>query len=190
MYSNFPFQLVLSTAFTATPAQPILLQGTIQENLKKAADLGYDGIEVHMRPDAEVDFEAIKGAIASTGCKVDAIVTGKLFTEMHYSLVDDDEEKRTECINYMKRYIDIAHDVDADIIVGWVKGNVPAGEDKDKYLNRLAESLLALDGYADDRDVNLNIELINRYETNWFNCVDEAVEFIEKFNIKRSKIHT
>ena len=35
----------------------------------------------------------------------------------------------------MKRYIDIAHDVDADIIVGWVKGNVPAGEDKDKYLN-------------------------------------------------------
>ena len=67
----------------------------------------------------------------------------------------------------MKRYIDIAMMLMQTS--SWLLKVRACCEDKDKYLNRLAESLLALDGYADDRDVNLNIELINRYETNWFN---------------------
>lgn len=186
---NFPYRLALSTAFSATSRQPILLRGSIQENLRRANDLGYDGIEVHMRPDAEIDAEEIQEVMNETGCGISAVVTGKLFTEMGYSLVEEDSARRLECIDYMKRYIEIAGAFQTDIIIGWVKGNVPDEAEPVEFEERLANSLAELDDFADRLKVNLNMELINRYETNWFNQVSQATRFIQTNQLKRCKIH-
>ena len=48
----------VSSADDAPASAPILLKGSICENLKKVAELGYRAIEVHTRPDEQFDYEA------------------------------------------------------------------------------------------------------------------------------------
>ena len=129
--------------------------------------MGFDAIEVHTRKDAELDYEGIAKAAAESGCKVGMVITGRLNTEGKCDLISDIPYITAAAIDGMKQYVDMAQKVGAEgLVIGWVKGNVPAGGDRTKYMNRLAKNLKVLNDYAKAKNVKLNIEVINRYEVN------------------------
>lgn len=179
----------VSCADSAPASAPILLKGSICENLKKAAELGYQAIEVHTRPDEEFDYEAIRQAEQTYGVKAAMIITGRLNTEGMCSLIDDRPYVTDAAMKGMREYIDIACEMKADLVIGWLKGNVPAGGCREKYLNRLARNLEILAEYAKERNVKLNLEVINRYEVNIFTTADEIMEFLEKYKIDNLYVH-
>ena len=92
----------VSSADDAPSSAPILLKGSICENLKTASELGYQAIEVHTRPDEEFDYEAIRKAEEQYGVKVAMIITGRLNTEGLCSLVDDRPYVTDAAIKCMK----------------------------------------------------------------------------------------
>src|SRR5665647_846957 len=111
-------KFAVSSADDAPMTVPILLKGTIEDNLKEAARLGYGGIEVHMREDAAVDFEKIDRVTQETGTHVAMVVTGRLGTEGGCSLVADEPYISKATLDGMRQYIDIAEKLGAGIVVG------------------------------------------------------------------------
>lgn len=183
------WKFAISSADEAPDTAPILLRGDICDNLREAARLGYDAIEIHTRETEEIDYEAIKKCCDENNVKVAAIVTGRLNTEGKCNLMDDIPYTTLAAIEGMKTYIDIASKLDTDIVLGWAKGNVPAGGKREKYMKRLAKNLKILAEYAVDKGVKINIEVINRYEVNVFTTAKEILDFLEKYNVSNCYVH-
>lgn len=183
------WKIAVSSADEAPATAPILLQGSVVDNLQKAASLGYDAIEVHTREDVEFDYDAIRVAYGTTGVRVAMVITGRLNTEGMCSLIADEPYIVSAAMDGMKQYIDMAQQMEADIVIGWVKGNIPKGGRREKYLDRLARNLKKLANYAAERNVRLNIEVINRYEVNIFTTADELMSFLEKYDIDNCYAH-
>ena len=173
----------------SSPEGVLLLQGSIEENLRTAAKLGYSAIEIHMREEVEPDYASVKAVMEETGVAIAQIVTGKLNTEGMCSLMDDRPYVSAAALAGMKKYVDIASQLGANIVVGWVKGNVPAGKAPDKYMERLAANLRILNDYAKPKNVKLNIEVINHYEVNVFTTAKAVVEFLEKYQLDNCYAH-
>lgn len=183
------WKYAISTADEAPTTAPILLTGSINDNLIKAKNLGYDAIEVHTRPDEIFDYSAIQSQMAQCGTKIAAVITGRLNTEGQCSLIDDRPYVVQSAMNGMYQYIDMAEKLNTDIVLGWAKGNVPAGKNREKYLKRLAYNLKQLADYAGEREVKIHAEVINRYEVNIFTTAKETMDFITQWNLENVYVH-
>jgi sugar phosphate isomerase/epimerase len=179
----------LSSAETAPPTAPILLQGDICATIKAAAALGYQGLEVHMREDAPLNYEAINRAAAEQGIKLSAIVTGRLTTQGQVNLVDDRPYITDAAMKGLREYIQMAAKLHTDLIIGWIKGRIPEGADADPYLARLARNLTAICREASERGVKVFVEVINRYEVNIFTTAHETLRFLEQWEIPNCFVH-
>lgn len=179
----------VSSADMAPTTAPLLLLGTPEENIKKAAELGYDAIEIHTREDADLDIVSIRKAMKSYDISISALVTGRLNTEGKCDLISDVPYIADACINGMLQYIDLAAQLETDIIIGWAKGNVPPGGNREKYMARLARNLKTIDNHAGRCGVKVMIEIINRYEVNIFTKADELMTFFEKHCLPNCYAH-
>lgn len=183
------WKFAVSSADTAPRTAPILLQGSIPENLACAAALGYDAIEVHTREDAPLDYDAIRRAEDMTGTKVCMIITGRLNTEGQCNLLDDRPYVVQAAMDGMRQYIQTAQKINADLVIGWMRGQIPSHRDATPYWDRLAKNLRTLAETAAESNVKLNLEVINRYEINTFNTAAETAGFIERYNLKNCYVH-
>lgn len=183
------FKYALSTAEDAPLSAPILLTGSINDNLITANKLGYNAIEIHTRPDEKIDFNSVRDTMATYNVQISAIITGRLNTEGLCNLIDDRPYVMQTAMQGMYQYIDIAEKLNSDIVLGWVKGNVPAGKNRDKYLKRLATNLDILANYAGERNVKIHAEVINRYEVNIFTTGKETMDFIKNWYLDNVYVH-
>lgn len=179
----------LSSADKAPSSAPILLRGSICDNLIKASRLGYNAIEVHTREDVYLDYEKIKKTIQETGIRISMIITGRLNTEGRCNLMDDAPYITEAAMNGVRKYIEMAELLGADIVIGWVKGNVPANGNREFYMERLAKNIRILAGYGIQHNVRLNLEVINRYEVNLFTTALETLQFINKYQLQNCYVH-
>ena len=76
-----------------------------------------------------------------------------------------------------------------DLILGWVRGRIPAGGSRKKYMDRLARNLKVVDSYAAEKQVRIMIEVINRYEINTFNTAEEVMTFLEQYDLPNCYAH-
>lgn len=181
--------LGLSSADEAPRNAPIILRGTICENLRRAAELGYDAIEVHLRETQELNFAELERVQTECGTKVSMLITGRLFTQGGYSLLNPDPENARYAKSAMKRYMDMAQRLGAGVVLGWAKGNLSPDVDRNREMKRLADILSELCEYGKTRGVAFNIEAINRYECNYFCTGIEIADFIRKYRIENCFVH-
>ncbi len=185
----YPFQYSISTADMAPPTAPILLTGTVTDNLRRAAQLGYQAIEVHTRDDAAIDVPEVLDVCAEARIAISAIVTGRLNTEGGCSLISDIPYVSAAAEEGMRRYIDMASRLHTDVIIGWVKGQIPLHGHRRTYTERLARSLQRLGPYAAERSVRLHLEVINRYETNYLSTAQEMMDFLDEYRLENCYAH-
>lgn len=183
------WKIAIATADYSSPTMPILLNGSMCDNLQKAAKLGFDAIEVHVRENVMQNFTDIISVSEQCNVVISAIVTGRLNTEGQCSLLDDRPYVERATIDGLKRYIETASKLKTDLIIGWVKGIVPEGKDRTRYIERLARSLAILDRYAYEAGIYLYLEVLNRYETNIFNTAKEIIIFLKNYELKNCRIH-
>lgn len=184
-----PFKYSLSTADAAPTTAPILLTGDVAHNLKRAADMGYQAIEMHTRNDVELDVPEILSICAERKISISAIVTGRLNTEGKCSLISDIPYVAAAAEVGMLQYIDMAASLHTDLILGWIKGQIPPSGSRRTYMDRLALSLRRLSVRAEERGVRLHIEVINRYEANYLLTAREMVEFLDAYQLKNCFVH-
>ncbi|MBO7711847.1 MAG: sugar phosphate isomerase/epimerase [Lachnospiraceae bacterium] len=183
------WKIGISSVDEAPDTAPLLLKGSVEENLRKAKELGYDAIEIHTRENVDWDMDAIRSCMAKTGIEISQIITGRLNTEGGCSLIDDRPYVEKACVEGMKTYIDMASELGAGIVIGWGRGNPPAGKSRELYRRRLARNLKILNDYGKEKNVRINIEVINHYEMVFFTTCAETAAFIDEFGLDNCFIH-
>lgn len=182
-------KFAVSSAWSAPDTAPIVLKGELIDNLQVASRLGYQGIEIHLRENTVLDYESIAQACKEHNMGISAIATGRLNTEGKVSLIDDRPYVAEAAIKGLQLYVDMASELQTDIIIGWVKGNIPQGGDRNFYMERLAHHLKLVCEDAKEKDVKVVIEAINRYEVNIFNTAKELLEFLDMWEIPNAYVH-
>lgn len=184
------FKYALSAAAYAPDSAPILLRGSVCDNLKRAGEFGYDAIEIHMRETDFIDIPAVLKTMEETKVRISMLVTGRLYTEGGCSLLDKKPYSSKAAVEGMKQYIDLASSLGADIVIGWLIGNIPPGALCPKsYMDLLAKNLNLLSEYGIKKNVRINVEVINHYEVNVFTTVKSLMDFKREYQIENLYVH-
>jgi sugar phosphate isomerase/epimerase len=183
------WKYAVSYAKEAPVTAPLPLCGDLYAALEKAGSYGYQAIEVHTRENTAFNYEKIEEVSTKVGAGICMIVTGRLFTEGKCSLLDDAVYAVNAAMEGMKNYIEMAARLKTGIVIGWAKGVVPPNADRTKYLARLGDLLKQLNDYALQREVRINVEVINHYETNVFNTAKETLDFIKEYSLDNTYVH-
>ncbi|MST82216.1 sugar phosphate isomerase/epimerase family protein [Bilifractor porci] len=183
------WKIGISSVQYANNSSPLLLHGTIEENLQKAAALGYDAIEIHMRENEILNYDHIRQAMRETGVSISMIVTGKLATEGFCTLTDDRPYVEKAALKGVMDYIDIASKLGAGIVLGWVRGTIPANQNFTPYMRRLGKNLQEINNYSKVHHVPVVIEVINHYEMNIFTKAEQLLSFISEWELDNCFVH-
>jgi sugar phosphate isomerase/epimerase len=138
-------------------------------------ELGYDGIEILPYDPDEIEVSEIK----TLGMSISAIASGAIGFRYAVSFLDPAENKRAISVSLMKRYVRLAHDLGAPLVlVGSAIGKIEPSIDIGRATEWLVGCLRASAEYAAEAGVSLAIGPINRFETNCMNNVDEVLAMI------------
>jgi sugar phosphate isomerase/epimerase len=160
---------------------PLLYSGNLHLGLQKAAEFGFDGVELNLRDSDALDQDAIIGWARELNLTIPSFGTGQSYFTDGMSLADTDAEIQRGVRQRMEGHIRFAARVGARVVLGSIRGTF---SDPDPAAHR-AEYEVALEAtrhlaaYAAERGVQLTIEPINRYETSFLNTVEESLAFVD-----------
>jgi sugar phosphate isomerase/epimerase len=183
------WRYAISSAGEALSSAPIVLTGDLYTRMRTAVELGYAGLEIHLREDESPDLDRVKDVAAELGICFSALVTGRLCTQGGVNLIDDRPYIVEAALKGMRSYIERAAELETDLIIGWIKGKVPDGAERSRYLARLAVNLKVLCTEAAERGVKIFVEVINRYETNIFTTSAETLDFLDTMGVPNCFVH-
>ncbi len=150
----------------------------------EAKELGYDAIEIFAPTATHVDRTELRQLIQDTGLQVAAVGTGAGMVVHQLHLCDADESRRNKAIGFISDIIEWGAEFNAPAIIGSMQGRFDKAEGKEASLRRLSDALKTLGKHAGDRGVPLIYEPLNRYETNLFNKLADAAEFLKQEKIE------
>lgn len=160
----------------------------IEESIKKASDLGYDGVELALMHKDQIDINKVKKLISQYSLQIPVISTGQVFAGLNLSFTDPDIEVRNKVKEVIIGLIDTASEFGAKVNFGRVRGSYSNDENRDITEERFIDTVSYLSEYGRKLGVELLIEPVNRYEINFLNSVDEGSKLIKKINDKNVKL--
>lgn len=170
-----------------SPTTALNLDGDFVESMKRAKNLGYDGVEIHTSEPEVLDVGRLRRACEELDMFIATIGTGTVYWKYGLHLMDNDGERTNQLLERLKIFIDIAEKLGSKVTIGSVKGNVPKGEDRTPYLKRMAENLKILDAYAEEKGVYLLLEATNRFENNVLNTGKDIFQMISENHLTHTQ---
>ena len=179
----------LSIAIAAKNALPsafVVYRG-FEECIPRAAELGYDGVELALKDVSEINPSRLDVLLKSNGLSVSCVSTGQVFADTGYMFTDTDKKRRAVLTRIFKSMIDFASEYGQLVNIGRIRGMI--GEDgKANAEMRFIELAQELCDYARKRGSTLILEPVNRYEINFINTVEQGVELLKKVNRPNMKL--
>ena len=179
----------VALAAEAAPSMPLLFAGRLEEGIRCAADLGFDGVELSVRDPAQLDVEAIGSALEKLGLVATAIATGLSCVLDGACLAAPRAERRRGAAQRLRACVGLASTLGAPVIIGGIRGRLPADAEARASVRldamRLLRSCVA---YAADAGVRVLLEPINRYETDFVNTVEDALAIIDEVDDRNLRL--
>lgn len=160
---------------------------TMPVALEQAAGLGFDRLVVPLRRIEDIDPPAIARAFENFGLKP-LNSSGQTIEE---NISGDSPEIRRRGAEKLRAAIRLARDMGSDHVGGVLYSPIhkfahPPSRDAIKYA---AESIRRIGEEAREMGVRLALEVVNRYETNMLNTVDQALAFLEAVDCGNVYLH-
>lgn len=154
--------------------------------LEKVKKIGFDGVEISLYGASDEElFNSFNRAkelgleiICGTGVGPDTDPSSS------------DENIRRQALEYLKKSIDKASKAGALYINGvlYAPWQGFSNEKREKRWENSTQVLREAGKYAKEKGIGLNVEVLNRFETDFMNKVEEGVEFIKKINLDNVKL--
>lgn len=175
-------KLVLSWTPSAVPAAPFIFRGhPASQVLAIAAELGYDGVELHLRSPEDVDGVSLLREGNALGLKFPTIGTGLAAGLDGLTFASPDPAVRRRAVGRVKEHIELAAYLGSSVIIGSMSGRVGREEPGRTTLRAAAlECVSELCTYAAGRGVTVLLEAINRYECDYLNKVQDVLDVIDE----------
>ncbi|MDH5363148.1 MAG: sugar phosphate isomerase/epimerase [Aigarchaeota archaeon] len=158
--------------------------------IKKAKELGFDGIEIYVSPQQLESFDRKRVKRALENAKMKCIGSTSLTLET--DITSPDEATRRRGIDYLKNCAKMFSELGGGLVAGvlyaaWGKivGRGRTEEEWVRSLESLKEASRLVRGY----DVVLGLEPVNRFETYFLNTAADAVKLVEAIDEPNVKVH-
>jgi sugar phosphate isomerase/epimerase len=160
----------------------------LDPTLKELKELGFDGVELALSNPLEVNQSRILKIINKQGLEVPAIGTGQAYLRDGLSFLNPNPTIRKKAVERIKRHVEFAELFGAQVIIGLIRGKKGKRLGKPKATEYFVDAMQACTDYAFKKDLSLVIEPINRYETDFINRAEEAMDFIKQIGAKNVHI--
>ncbi|MBN8788079.1 MAG: sugar phosphate isomerase/epimerase [Terrimonas sp.] len=167
---------------------PWVFWNDIEAGMQKASALGFDAVELFTASGAAFEPGYVEQLTSRYNIHICAVGTGAGKVVNGLTLTDPDISIRKKAIAYISEMIRFGAAFNAPAIIGSMQGNTVPGVSREDALQWLSEGLNILAEKAYILGVNLIYEPLNRYETNLFNQLPDAVAFIQKLEWKNVKL--
>jgi len=139
---------------------------------------GFEGIELNLSFSDQRKLSRIKETVDDSGLELAAVGTGLVYARERFSFTDKDASNRSKALTIVKNLIGFASGEHAVIIIGLVRGSPSQrNASTDRYLR---ENLKECDRIANENNVRIALEAINRYETSLLNTATEVAQVIDE----------
>ena len=169
-------------ALSPTPANfaPLLFAGNLNAGMQAAAELGFDGVEFNLLDSEQLDQGEILKEVRDLKLEVAAFGTGQSYFQDNLSLADTRAKVQNRVRERLRGHIRFASKLGAKVILGSIRGKLDtqSKESQEAGYRIAVDAVRELATYANQFDVLLVIEPINRYETNFLNTIQETLAFI------------
>ena len=169
----------VATNLAVSPTTPVPLGGDPCGMLKKAGEMGYHAIEIHVPDVSVLDIPAIRREMEETGVSVSTLGTGTIYGKYGLHLCDENMENQERLFDMVCRFIDCAAQLSSRVTIGSIKGGIRPEQNREKHLMILGKALKRIDDYAAKKGVTMLLEATNRYENNVINTARELRGMIE-----------
>jgi sugar phosphate isomerase/epimerase len=167
---------------------PFVLHEGLEPSLERAAAWGFDAVEIFPTHADDIDGRVLRELLKRHGLGFAAMGTGAGWVRRRLSLTDPDGHERMRARDFVGAVIDFAGGFGAPAIIGSMQGRVPEGGSREQTLDWLRQELDQLGPRAAALGVPLLYEPLNRYETNLFNTVGGALEFLGTLRTRNIKL--
>jgi sugar phosphate isomerase/epimerase len=167
---------------------PFVFWDDLAAACQKAGELGFDAVEIFAPSPTTVAFDVLGQLLETNGLALAAVGTGAGMVIHGLSLTSPDPEQRQEALQFVRGMIDFGGRFGAPAIIGSMQGKWGGALDRDAALELLRQALNELGPYAQQFDVPLIYEPLNRYETNLVNTMESGVALLESLTTKNVKL--
>lgn len=182
-------KLAVTMVKEAGAQAPLVLRGDYTDSIRKAAQIGYDAVELHVADPAEVNVGEVRAALESTDLGMSSIGTGLAWVRDGLSLTSREEDARRRAITRLHNFIHLGAEFGSVVIVGLMKGLVKDSNDRNEYERHLDKALDDCLRVASGSGVTLVLEAMNRYESDTLNTIEECMRMIEQYDSAHLKLH-
>ena len=166
---------ISSTKFSA-----LAFKEDFEKSIKKVADLGSNGAELAIRNPKDLKVDDVINIIKDNNLEVPAIGTGQAYGEEGLSFSDPDGTIRKMAVDRINDQIIFASHFDAQVIIGLIRGNIEEGVNRAEAEEWTIDCLRKCTEFAKEYNIQLTLEPVNRYESNFINTLNEGIEFIKR----------
>ncbi|HUR56907.1 MAG TPA: sugar phosphate isomerase/epimerase family protein [Opitutaceae bacterium] len=157
---------------------PFVFWDDLAEGCRRAADAGFDAVEVFPRAASSLDAGVLRALLEKHRLRLAAMGTGGGWVVHKLTLTHPDAAVRRDAREFIRAIIDFAGRLQAPAIIGSMQGRWEGAVTRDHALTWLAEGLADLGAHAKRHGVPLLYEPLNRYETNMFNRLGDTAAWL------------
>ncbi|MFX1533821.1 MAG: sugar phosphate isomerase/epimerase family protein [Promethearchaeota archaeon] len=150
--------------------------------------LGYEGIELAILEPENIPVQKLKEIADSYQLKIPALGTGSTFLRFRYSLGALEAGIRKKAIERIKKYIDFSTISESKVIIGLIRGRRTFKNNPSHEAQNIQNSLIICSQLAEEHNVELLLEPINRFEIDSCNTIEETLELIESIGSSHLKL--
>ncbi|MFZ9935770.1 MAG: TIM barrel protein [Luteolibacter sp.] len=169
-------------------AGPFVFHDELAIGFRKAADIGFDAVELFLPGPDEVSIGEIENLCATHGLAIAAVGTGAGMLKHGLSLTDPDPARRGAALDFLLRMVEFGGRLGAPAILGSMQGRHLGDVSRAMALAWLADSLRMAGECAARFNVPFVYEPLNRYETNLFNHAAPAAAFIREHGLANVRL--
>ncbi len=181
-------KLSVAVAGESAPSSAFVVWRGFRESFRKAAELGYHGVELALATADDITRDDLEKWLAEYGLEVSCISTGQVFATLGLWFTHPDPEKRKEVIGIFRGLVDLAKDHGKLINVGRARGYYNDKQSNEEVERLFIETSREICDYGADKGVTLMIEPVNRYEINFINSVEDAYSILSRIDRKNCGI--
>jgi sugar phosphate isomerase/epimerase len=162
----------------APPDAFVVYRDDLQRSIERSASLGYDGVELALRDAAQLKTAVLKRCLARSGVEIACISSGQVFAVDRLYFTHPEEAVRGAAVERICGLIRLAAEFGAKVNLGRARGFIHHGETRETAKARFLACLDSCAKLAARLGVELIIEPVNRYESNFINNCQEGLEIV------------